>query len=248
MGLSAGIVTSSAHGYPLDELLPSTDVVNAQAAATTTFEYSLDDGMRTQWLTSRAADLRKEDVPESWSGARIVLLGPVANELPVDAADWFSDNSFVCAIPQGWQRSRDESGKVVVSSAVPGGLRDRIEAVVISEADVPSIYIQEWTEAFPIVAVTRGRLGTRLYADGRVGDVPPVAASEVDATGAGDVWAAAFAIRLVETGDVASAASFASAAAAMSIEHRGMLGVPARDEVIGRMGGLPEGPSRLISD
>lgn len=248
MGLSAGIVTSSAHGYPFDELLPSTDVVNAQAAATTTFEYSLHDGMRTQWLKSRAANLRREDVPESWSGARIVLLGPVANELPVDAADWFSNDSFVCAVPQGWQRSRDESGKVVVSSAVPGGLSNRIEAVVISEADVPSIYVQEWTEAFPIVAVTRGRLGTRVYADGRVGDVPPVAASEVDATGAGDVWAAAFAIRLVETGDVTSAASFASAAAAMSIEHRGMLGVPARDEVISRMGGLPDGPSRLLSE
>ncbi len=237
MGLSAGIVTSSAPGYPLDELLPSADVVNARSAATTTFEYSLHDGMRTQWLKSRAADLRREDVPESWSGARIVLLGPVANELPVEAAGWFSDDSFVCAVPQGWQRSRDETGKVVVSPAVPGGLADRIEAVVISEADVPSIYVQEWTEAFPIVAVTRGRLGTRVYADGRVRDVPPVAASEVDATGAGDVWAAAFAIRLVETGEVTSAASFASAAAAISIERRGMLGVPSRDEVFARMGG-----------
>lgn len=176
-------------------------------------------------------------MPESWSGARIVLLGPVANELPVEAAGWFSDDSFVCAVPQGWQRSCDTTEKVVVSPAVPVGLGDRIDAVVISEADVPSIYVQEWTEAFPIVAVTRGLLGTRLYADGRVGDVPPVTASEVDATGAGDVWAAAFAVRLVETGDVRCAAGFASGAAAISVESRGVLGVPGRDEVFARMGG-----------
>lgn len=235
MGLATGVVTSSSPGYPFDSLLPMTRVANAPADATTTFEYSLEDGTRTQWLTSRAADLAREDVPESWSSARIVLLGPVANELPLDAADWFSDDSFICAVPQGWQRSRDTTGKVVVSPAVPDVLRDRIEAVVISEADVPSIRVQEWTETFPIVAVTRGRLGARIYADGRVSDLPPVTASEVDATGAGDVWAAAFTIRLVETDDVALAANFASTAAAISVERRGMLGVPTRDEVSDRM-------------
>ena len=237
MGLATGIVTSSSPGYPFDSLLPMTQVANAPADATTTFEYSLEDGARTQWLTSRAADLTREDVPESWFAARTVLLGPVANELPVDAAGWFSDDSFICAVPQGWQRSRDTTGKMVVSPAVPDGLRDRIEAVVISEADVPSVYVQEWTETFPIVAVTRGRRGARIYADGRVSDVTPPPASEVDATGAGDVWAAAFAIRLVETDDVATAAKFASAAAAISVERRGVLGVPTRDEVSARMRG-----------
>ena len=235
MGLSAGIVTSSSRGYPFDSLLPSADVVNVPAVATTIFEYSVREGARTQWLTSRAADLTREDVPESWFNAGIVLLGPVANELPGDAANWFSDDSFICAVPQGWQRSRDATGEVVVSTEVPDVLFERIDAVVISEADVPSVYVQVWTETFPIVAVTRGRLGARVYADGRVRDVQPVTASEVDATGAGDVWAAAFAIRLVETDDVTTAAKFASAAAAMSIEHRGLRGVQTRDRVAARM-------------
>lgn len=243
MGLAAGIVTSSSPGYPFDSLLPMTQVANAPAEATTTFEYALEDGTRTQWLTSRAADLTREDVPEPWFAARTVLLGPLANELPRDAADWFSEDSFVCAVPQGWQRSSDTTGKVVVSPNVPDGLSGRIEAVVISEADVPSTYIQEWTETFPIVAVTRGRLGARIYADGRVRDVPPVTAEEVDATGAGDVWAAAFAIRLVESDDVTLAANYASAAAAISVEQRGMLGVPTRDEVSARMSSPSNGPS-----
>ena len=236
MGLTAGIVTSSAPGYPFDSLLPSTNVIDVPADASTTFEYSLSDGVRTQWLASRAAEITRDDVPVSWFTARIVLLGPVANELPFDAADWFSNDSFVCAIPQGWQRSLDTTGKVVVSPDVPDGLSERIEAVVISEADVPSIRVQAWTETFPIVAVTRGLRGTRMYADGRIHDVPPIAANEVDATGAGDVWAAAFAIRLVETDDVTLAANFASAAAAMSIEQRGMRGIPTRDQVIARTG------------
>ena len=75
-----------------------------------------------------------------------------------------------------------------------------------------------------------------MYADGRLLDVAPVTANEVDATGAGDVWAAAFAIRLVETDDVTLAANFASVAAAMSVERRGLLGIPTRDQVIARMG------------
>ena len=138
MGLTAGVVTSSSPGYPFETLLPSADLVNVPADATTTFEYSLSDGVRTQWLTSRATAIAREDVPDSWSNARTVLLGPVANELPLDAADWFSDDSFICAVPQGWQRSRDSTGKVVVSPDVPDGLSERIDAVVISEADVPS--------------------------------------------------------------------------------------------------------------
>ena len=239
MGLAAGIVTSSSPGYPFDTLLPSTDVVNAPAAATTTFEYSLHDGVRTQWLRSRAAKLTRTDLPDSWSGAPIVLLGPVAYELPRHAADWFSDDSFVCAVPQGWQRSRDVSGKVIVSPAVPSGLSRRIDAAVISETDVPAEHVDKWPQMFRIVAVTRGRRGARVYVNGQARDIPPVAASEVDATGAGDVWAAAFAINLSETRDVAFAANFASAAAALSIEHRGMLGIPTRDAVTARMGMSP---------
>ena len=174
MGLTAGVVTSSSPGYPFETLLPSADLVNVPADATTTFEYSLSDGVRTQWLTSRASDITREDVPDSWATARVVLLGPVANELPLDAADWFSDDSFVCAVPQGWQRSRDTTGMVVVSPDVPDGLFERIDAVVVSEADVPSFRVQAWTETFPIVVVTRGRRGARMYADGRLLDVAPV--------------------------------------------------------------------------
>ena len=239
MGLTAGIVTSSSLGYPFDTVLPSTEVVNVPAAATTTFEYSLHDGVRTQWLRSRAANLTRTDLPDSWSGAPIVLLGPVANELPLDAPDWFSDDAFICAVPQGWQRSRDGTGRVVVSPAVPPGLSRHIDAAVISEADVPAEHVEAWTETFRIVAITRGRRGARVYVNGRARDIPPVTANEVDATGAGDVWAAAFAINLSETRDVMVAASFASAAAAMSIEHRGMLGIPTRDAVTARMGTAP---------
>ena len=57
MGLTTGIVTSSSPGYPFDSLLPATQVVNRPAEATTTFEYSLEDDVRTQWLTSRAAEI-----------------------------------------------------------------------------------------------------------------------------------------------------------------------------------------------
>jgi len=66
---------------------------------------------------------------------------------------------------------------------------------------------------------------------------------EVDATGAGDVFAAAYMVRIHETGDALSAARFASAAAALSIRGEGIAAIAGRDQ-IEAMVGLERGVSR----
>jgi sugar/nucleoside kinase (ribokinase family) len=59
----------------------------------------------------------------------------------------------------------------------------------------------------------------------------PPNVQEVDPTGAGDVFAAAFFVRLLNTRDPWEAARFANRMAAVSVTRPGMQGVPTSDEV-----------------
>ena len=59
-------------------------------------------------------------------------------------------------------------------------------------------------------------------------EVAPFAVHEFDSTGAGDVFAAAFMVRVHETGDVMKSARFASAAAALVVQGPGLAAVADR--------------------
>ena len=54
---------------------------------------------------------------------------------------------------------------------------------------------------------------------------------EVDATGAGDIFAAAFFYRLYATRDPWAAARFATHLASFSVTRPGLDGIPTRDEI-----------------
>ena len=54
---------------------------------------------------------------------------------------------------------------------------------------------------------------------------------EVDPTGAGDIFAAAFFINLYETDDPWASARFANQVAALSVTRRGLASVPTREEM-----------------
>ena len=231
LGLDAGIVTCASSDYDFETLLPGVQVVVRRSHATTVFRYSNQYGGRTQWLQSRACGINRSDVPEDWLDAPIALLGPVAGELPANAAGWFSPDTFVCAVPQGWQRTSSPDGLVNVSPQPPAGLGSRIDAIVISGADVPRRAWPKWTEAAPIVAVTQGRSGATLFVNGEPALIPAQAASEIDSTGAGDVWAASFAVRYVESGDPVASATFAAGLAALSVQAQGLAGIPTRKNV-----------------
>ena len=62
-------------------------------------------------------------------------------------------------------------------------------------------------------------------------EVPSLPRPEVDPTGAGDVFAAAFLVRYQETGDPLEAAAFAACAASCAVEGIGTTTLGDRDEV-----------------
>ena len=96
--------------------------------------------------------------------------------------------------------------------------------------------IEGWKKLARVLAVTEGSRGATIYSGDEIQHVPAFLPTEVvDTTGAGDVWAAAFAIRFMETRNVAEAGRFASAAGAICVSRRGLRGVPESRKEIEQM-------------
>jgi len=240
-GLRTAILTRAAADLDLSSLPPDIEVHRLPSPETTVFENIYSGGHRTQYVWARAEAIAAADVPPELGEARIVLLGPVVAEVEDEVARCFPQ-SLVAVSAQGWLRTFAADGRVGQLSPhqwQPRLLLRHSQALFVSEEDLPPAETGEtlarWTAQVPLLFFTLGYRGSRLWSDGRWQNVPAFPAREVDPTGAGDVFAAAFLARYLETDDVAQASLFAAAAAAVSVEAVGTAGVPTRAEVEERL-------------
>lgn len=92
-----------------------------------------------------------------------------------------------------------------------------------------------WARAVPVLVVTRGAGGADLWQGAHHEHFPAFPAREVDPTGAGDVFAAAFLCRWHDTGDPRQAVIFAHRTAAFAVERAGMDGIPTLADVLAHL-------------
>lgn len=231
-GLRVGVVTAVGNAALLDAL-NEIPVVSTPSEHSTTFENADTGRGRRQILHERAESVSYANVPQPWRKAPILHLGPVAGELETELPEGFSP-SLLGITPQGWLRTWDEQGRVA-----PGkwenaeGLLQQAGAVVLSREDLRGDDEQiEWmAQQTDVLALTEGAAGSVLYwhGDRRRFRAPEV--REVDPTGAGDIFAAAFFIRLLTTRDPWEAARFATQLAARSVTRIGLAGIPTTAEI-----------------
>jgi sugar/nucleoside kinase (ribokinase family) len=228
LGLSAGILTSHGDDFPLDLLPPQIEVVSVPDRQTTRFEHRAEGSDRQMRVTARARPLSAQDVPEDWREASMVLLAPVIDEVDPFVAAVFSP-STIAAAAQGYLRRLDRDGLIIpkVWQSADLVLR-RAQALFLSLEDVGGdlASASEWFQRVPVGVVTAGRDGAVLFVNGERYPVRPHRALEVDATGAGDVFAAAFMIHYHRHGDPWRAAEAATCAAALSVEGEGCSTIP----------------------
>jgi sugar/nucleoside kinase (ribokinase family) len=106
------------------------------------------------------------------------------------------------------------------------------EAAMLSGAADDESGCREWAAQGKIVALKMGASGCRIYAGSEIIDVPGIAVQEVDPTGAGDTFCAAFSAALLEGMSPREAGRFANAAGALAVTKLGpMEGAPSRDDV-----------------
>jgi sugar/nucleoside kinase (ribokinase family) len=117
------------------------------------------------------------------------------------------------------------------------------DAVVFSELDLdePYAFAEDIASVTPIVIVTQSSRGADLFIGRERIHVPAYEIEEIDPTGAGDVFAAAFLVRYRECGDAVEAADFACCAASFVCEKEGTEGIPTLGRVLARMQGRRPG-------
>ena len=103
------------------------------------------------------------------------------------------------------------------------------------DADDPAGLADALSGQGSVTVVTRGGRGAWLYRDRARQAIPAISAHVADPTGAGDAFAAAFAVRLVETGDLMESCTFANAVGSLVVERSGLSEMPSRDEVAERL-------------
>ena len=232
MGLRVGIVTSAGEDAPLN-LLDGIQIFNLPTEQSTIFENVKTEHGRKQTLHHQATSISFDDVPQIWRDAPIVHLAPIAQEVDPALVKQFP-SSWVGATPQGWMRGWDENGSVFAtawenSQQVLG----QVGGVVMSLEDINrDLELVEWMAHHTrLLCLTEGDEGAVLHWHGDRRRYRPVKVDEVDATGAGDIFAAAFFVRLYQTKDPWEAARFATNLAAHSVTRVGLQGIPTHKEI-----------------
>ncbi len=232
-GLQAAVVTSCNPETAFGAALEGIAVHCVPAEATTTFALETAPQGRRLALRARAAPLGWENIPAGWRHAAIVHLAPIAGELPPQLAARFAGR-FVGVTPQGWLRAWGSDG-TIRPAAWPAAesVLAQATAAVLSLEDLggDESRIPPLAEMVPVLVVTHGAAGAVVYWQGETYAIPAPPAHEVDATGAGDIFAAAFFIRLYHTRDPLAAARFAARVAARSVERRGLAATPSPAEI-----------------
>jgi hypothetical protein len=234
LGLRVGIVTASG---PETSLAPlgNIPVVSIESPNSTVFEniYPGGEHGRIQYLRGQATRIDFHAVPEVWRRSPIIHLGPIANEMDSSLPAGFSA-SLLGLTPQGWMRRWDTECRVSRSEWKNADFDlARASAVVMSREDVngDDELIEHMAHQTRVLAVTESASGAVLYWNGDRRRFRAPEVTEVDATGAGDIFAAAFFTRLLQTRDPWEATRFATLLATRSVTRVGLEGIATPREV-----------------
>jgi sugar/nucleoside kinase (ribokinase family) len=206
---------------------------------------------RVQVCHSVGRPLAIPPIDPEWAAASGWSLAPVAGEIPDGWAAVVPPRAFTAVGWQGLLRDLRAGRPVGRRPPGPSALLRRADLVGVSRHDVPSGSDDARLAAFlkpgSDLLVTEGDAGGRLVRVGeegprRIERYRPIAAAQVDPTGAGDTFLAALLVSILEAGaadgDLTTGGPdlrFAAAAASLVVEGIGLEAVPDRPAVRRRM-------------
>lgn len=234
LGVCTAVLTRAASDEEVAMIRQEVQVVRLPAEVTTEFENIYHRGRRTQRVRAVAPPITAADLPPWLAGTPLVLLGPVIGEVDASLGGAFS-RSLLGVGAQGCLRMVGEDGDVRRRPWQDDAILSGATALFVSTEDAPpsqmDALVAHWRSSVPFVLVTEGAGGGLAYLRHEERRIPVLGVPEVDPTGAGDVFAAAFLVRLWRAGDPWEAVCFAAAAAACAVQGPGTAAIPTREEV-----------------
>jgi len=237
LGLAVAVLTSVNGDFRPFEGHPSIALRARPADNTTIFENIYLGKHRKQYIRALAQVLTIDDLLPDWERAPIVHLVPVCQEVALDLVDAFP-HSLLGVTPQGFLRHWDQDGLVSPTDWVDAEhVLEVADVVVLSLQDLGGdrAQLERYKQRAKLLVLTVGEDGAIVYQHGRSIRMPAYEVAEVDPTGAGDVFAAAFLIRYYETSDALEAARFANCVASFCVEGVGASGLATREQVEQRL-------------
>ncbi|MDE0044140.1 MAG: PfkB family carbohydrate kinase [Candidatus Poribacteria bacterium] len=219
-------------------LLNGIEVIYQESSNTTIFEnrYS-EDGQRQQSILALVAKLIPQHITGDCREAEVVYLCPIADEVEPECIRCFK-GSLIGVTPQGWMRHRKSNSRVLAKHWSSAALiLPHADVLILSDEDLSTYpdQLEKYIELTKIVVLTKGKHGAALFENGRVLNSNAYPANEIDPTGAGDVFAAAFLIKYYETQSPQVALNFAHCAASFAVEGRYTANIPTLDSIRSRL-------------
>jgi len=257
LGWRVGMLTRGAFGGRFAGLeIPSLEpyagqisIVCQDADGPTVFVNEYRAGRREQTIRHWAGPIDLRGLPPHWRNARVVHLGPIAQEIDQKQTGALTPQ-FLGTTPQGWMREwpRETGGRVRL-----GHLRltpermGRVDGVVVSVEEISlAREVVERVGSYRLGAITKGEGGATVLYGGDAPqkvELPGFRVPVADPTGAGDVFAAAFFVRASDrTVSAETAGRFANAVAGLSLRAPGPDAAPTLAEVEALLAAADERP------
>lgn len=222
-----------------NSLLEGIKTVYHKSAETTIFDNQYDaNGHRQQFILGAAQQLKGNHVPTEWRASDIAYLCPIADEVSTEIVHCFSDKTLIGATPQGWLRQWDTSGRVKSKRwETAKDILPHIDVLILSDEDLRTFpdELEKYIGLTSIVVLTQGDRGATLFQNGSQLGSTAYTVTEVDPTGAGDVFATAFLINYYQNRSVQEALNFAHCVASFAVEGVGTSCIPKFAQVMSRL-------------
>ena len=240
LGHQARAVTAVGSDFDRENpLLKGISTVYHGSPETTIFDNQYDaKGHRQQFILGAAQQLKGNDIPAEWRTSNIAYLCPIADEVSAEVVHCFSEETLIGATPQGWLRQWDTTGRVNAKRWVTAkDILPYIDILILSDEDLRSYpdELEKYIGLTSIVVLTQGARGATLFQKGTQLDSTAYSVTEVDPTGAGDVFATAFLIRYYQSRSVKEALNFAHCVASFAVEGIGTACIPNLPQVLSRL-------------
>jgi sugar/nucleoside kinase (ribokinase family) len=232
LGCRVGVVTAFSGSLETD-LLDGIAIYNIGSERSTTFSNLNTSAGRIQTVHHVAPTIKFHHIPDIWKKTPIVHLGPVLHEIDINIIRNFPD-SEIYITPQGWYRNWDENGLINFTEWPEAKfVLSFCKAAVLSIEDLNNNqkFAEQLARTISLLAITKGEGGADIYFEGFKNHIAAEKTIETDATGSGDIFAAAFFIHYSQNNNPSEAAKFAVKLASESVGREGLAGAPSKNDL-----------------